>query len=150
EFVRQELNPSFILVRSRRETDYRQMLATTYGGIDQLNRAWGARYPSFEAIPLPAGEWLSGQQRQDYEAFLADRPAEDLFLTGPDYAWAAQSRSLTADRTGVSADPIATGATPPMADLEWRHVVNHATSLRWTFTIRNYIIVWDELVTQGN
>src|SRR5690606_24438638 len=80
EFVRQELNPSFILVRSRRETDYRQMLATTYGGIDQLNRAWGARYPSFEAIPLPAGEWLSGQQRQDYEAFLADRPAEDLFL----------------------------------------------------------------------
>lgn len=146
EFVRQELNPSFIVVGGGQADAFREMLAEVYNGdIAALSKAWGASFAGFEQVPLPQGEWLSGQRRLDYQAFLATRAPADLVLVGPEYAWADHLRALGRSWDGPAARPM-----PPMPQLEWHYVLGHTAELRWAFTTRNYIIVWNELVTQGN
>ncbi len=85
-----------------------------------------------QSEPLPDGKtWLSGPQRRHYQQFLESQPVENLRLVGPEYVF------------GQAALPAAT------AELEYNHVLDHVTSLRWTYTLRNYINVLDELVFQG-
>ena len=145
EFVRQELNPSFIIVAEEHAAEFRDMLAATYpGGALELNQAWRTSYSSHSEVSLPRGEWLSGQRRHDYITFLAAQPPERLTLIGPEYAWADHLRTL-----GRLGDP-ALRPLPPIPQLEWRYALENARRLRWDFTTRNYVIVWDELVTQGD
>ncbi len=147
EFVYEELNPSFVVTAASHAGEFREMLAETYpGGIAELNRAWRSGYERFDDVPLPRGEWLSGQRRLDYEAFLRTLSPEALSLVGPEYAWADHLRDLGHDVDASAAGP----PMPPLAALEWRHVLSHASNLRWSFSIRNYVVVWDELVNQGN
>src|SRR5690606_16088412 len=105
--------------------------------IAQLNQAWQSDYGSFEQIPLPSGQWLSGQQRQDYEQFLSRQPIEQLRLTGPEYAWQSWQQ-----QQGLSSSPM------PVAALEYDYVQRNSGRLRWTFTIRNYVNVFDELILE--
>ena len=145
EFVREELNPSFIVVSPDHADAYRASLRALYPtGVEELNGAWAASYAGFTDVQLPSGEWLSGQRRQDYEAFLRAQPPERLMLVGPEYAWLDHLRS-TGEPIDEAGLPL-----PPMPELEWRYASEHAAGLRWAFTTRNYVVVWDELVTQGH
>ncbi len=138
EFVREELNPSFILFTGQPEA-FRAFLRQAYrDDLAQLNQAWQASFTTFNDIPLPQGEWLGGQRRQDYEQFLDAQSVEQLRLAGPEYAWQdwQQAHRLT--------------PTPmPIAALEYDYVRSHAGGLRWTYAIRNYINVFDELILEG-
>jgi multiple sugar transport system permease protein len=138
EFVRHEINPSFILFTGS-PAAYHAFLQKTYqDDIAQFNKAWQSAFTHFDAIPLPAGQWLSGQPRQDYEQFLAEQPVEQLRLTGPEYAWHTWQRTR-----GQPPTPM------PVAALEYDYVRSHTASLRWTYSVRNYINVFDELVFEG-
>lgn len=144
EFVREELNPSFILVNADQLQTYRAALVATYeNNIEQLNRAWNSTFGAFDEIALPDGKWLSGATRQDYEAFLRTCTPDVFTLTGPEYAWNDYVTSLG---QASAEGPL----LPPVADLEWKYVTENSRSLRWQYTFRNYINVWDGLVTQGN
>ena len=72
EFVRKELNPSFIVVDGATDPQYTAFLHEKFGSkISDL---------------LPDGtKWLSGTQRQAYAEFLRDQPIEQIRLVGPEY-----------------------------------------------------------------
>jgi len=72
EFVRKELNPSFIVVDGATQPQYTAFLREKFGSkISDL---------------LPDGtKWLSGTQRQAYAEFLRDHPIERIRLVGPEY-----------------------------------------------------------------
>ncbi len=138
EFVRQELNPSFILFTGDPK-DYRAFLQQAYGNdLNQLNQVWQSDYQHFEQISLPTGEWLSGRKRQDYEQFLSHQPIEQLRLTSPEYTWHAWQQ-----KQGHVPTPM------PIAAMEYDYVLSNTASLRWTYTIRNYVNVFDELILEG-
>ncbi len=138
EFVRKELNPSFILFTGSPEA-FRTYLKEAYlGDLAQLNKAWQTDLASFDDIALPDGAWLSGRLRQDYEQFLESQPVEAFRLIGPEFAW-------TQWQTARGEPP----SRIPAAAIEYDYVLSHAGSLRWTYTTRNYINVFDELIFEG-
>lgn len=138
EFVRQELNPSFILFTGDPQK-YTDFLEQAYrNDIAQLNRSWQSHFDRIGQIPLPAGEWLSGQQRQDYEQFLSTQPIELLRLTGPEYAWQQWQQEHGQAPTAM-----------PLAALAYDYVQRNSGKLRWTYTLRNYVNVFDELILEG-
>lgn len=138
EFVRQELNPSFIHFTGPAAT-YQAFLRQAYqDDISQLNRAWQAGFARFDDILLPAGQWLGGQMRQDFEQFLAAQSVEQLRLIGPEYAWHDWQQ-----QHGQPPTPM------PVAALEYDHVQSNAGALRWRYITRNYINVFDELILEG-
>ena len=88
EFVRNELNPSFVLLEGVAEEAYRAFLRDKYSGdVQAMGRLWGASVESFDAVALPAGQWLQRARRQDYLDFLLTLPPERYRLVGPEYAW---------------------------------------------------------------
>lgn len=138
EFVREELNPSFILFTGQPEV-FREFIRQAYrDDLAQLNQAWQTAFSTFDDIPLPRGEWLGGQLRQDYEQFLDVQPIEQLRLTGPEYAWQDWQRENQLAPTLM-----------PVAELEYDHVRTHAGALRRAYSVRNYVNVLDELVVEG-
>jgi multiple sugar transport system permease protein len=154
EFVDEELNPSFVILRDVAPHVYTAFLEDLYGDIDALNRAWASTYEAFDDIPLPTGEWLEGAARTDYAAFIETQPPETYLLTGPTYAWQnwlrhrydylrdlRQAHEITYARF--------TDVPMPMPDLEYAFVQKHAAKLRFTYMKRNYINVIDALVLQG-
>lgn len=103
-------------------------------GIDQ------AQYDAFltdqlgldRSWPLPDGrQWLAGAPRDAYTQFIRSLPPENLRLVGPEF---------TVNQADLPA---------AIAAMEYRYVLENAGSLRWAYTIRNYINVLDELVFQG-
>jgi len=73
---------------------FRLWLAGRYGSIETLNQAWGGRFDTFDAIPLPAGErfadfgpranslYLPETESDliDFQKFASDRMADTLLL----------------------------------------------------------------------
>lgn len=138
EFVREELNPSFILYTGPAER-FRAFIRQAYqGDLDQLNKAWQTSLTQFDEIALPGGEWLNGERRRDYEQFLAEQPVEQLRLVGPEYTWREWQQSQ-----GMSSSAM------PIAAMEWDYVRSNTASLRWACAVRNYINVFDELLFAG-
>jgi multiple sugar transport system permease protein len=125
-YVRNVLNPSFIVIDGLTPEAYRSFLQTQRVDADYLARA-----------TPPDGRWLTGREREYFERYLAqlDRP-ERMRLVGPEYAWA-------------DAYPEHPGLAVALAALEQTYVAEHAGSLRWDFATRNYVNVWRELTVQG-
>lgn len=118
EFVRKELNPSFIILPDATQAQYDAFVRDHLDGD--------------VTYPLPDGRsWLSGEERQAYQQFIDAQPVEALRLIGPEYEF------------GQASLPGA------MAAMEYDYVIDNAASLRWTYSVRNYINVFDELVFQG-
>lgn len=126
-FVRDFVNPSFVLVEGLTQAEYDASLAGL--GVDEAFRA-------SSASRVPNGRWLAGREREYYERFLAEVAPSRLRLTGPEFAWSERSADA-----------------PPMqlvlAELERTYVADHAWQIRWAFLARNYINVWEELTVQG-
>lgn len=161
EFVRKELNPSFVLVRDDSEQSvkaWRELLREKYEEIDILNSAWAAKwdtkYARFEEIELPSGQWIAGAARADYKQFLETRPDEALMIIGPDFAWRdwlvrkyGKLEDLTqAHQAGYASFEV---SRLPLAQLDYQYAVANARHLRFTYAVRNYINVFDELFSRG-
>lgn len=153
-FVRDQLNPSFVLLHSTELGPYRSYLAERYGSVENLNRAWSRSYASFAEIALPAGEWLAGAARADYRAFLQTRAPESYRLTGPEYSWTdwlasryptveALNRSHGSSHTALAQAPF------PADQLEWQWVMSRPGAIRTTAATRNFAMVFRELLGQG-
>ncbi|MEM8781740.1 MAG: carbohydrate ABC transporter permease [Planctomycetota bacterium] len=135
DYLRQELNPTFITVNGGPGEDvkaeWHRFLHDTYGGVAALNRLWGSEFGAIEDAPLTghgAQPWLRGPQRQDYLRFLDRQPDERLNVLHVGLAFES-------------------GDQPSLS--EWRYVRAHAGQLRRQFAFRNYVNVWDELAGEG-
>lgn len=154
DFATNELNASFIATRGVPNEDYRQFLSERYGEIGQLNETWGGQYGAFDDILLPRDRWLPGAERQDYRDFLLTLPPEAWELSGPEYAWRQHlleiHGSLDAINTALNTNYSEIEEIfPPIAQLEFEHVSANTGGLRWTYSVRNYINVFDELFLRG-
>jgi multiple sugar transport system permease protein len=118
-FVGAELNCSFIVLDGVSQSDYAAFQRDRIGRQDAL----------FE---LPDGSrWIHGEERDVYERFLEAQPPQRYRLVGPEF----RLKDLHLPET-----------VPAM---EYQYAMEHRASLRWTYSIRNYITVFDELVMQG-
>ncbi|MGE9294174.1 MAG: hypothetical protein ACQKBW_11215, partial [Puniceicoccales bacterium] len=150
EYVGSELNPSFILTKGVEPATYQRFLSKRYGAdIGTLNQVWGETvYAGFSGITLPRGEYLSGQQRRDYRAFLDTLPPESWELTGPEYAWVDWLRQHHENGEVLSqaygeSYPNIEYAWLPQAQLEYQYTREHAGQLRRQFAARNFVNVID-------
>ncbi len=154
EFVRDEINPSFVLLVDVDDGDYRDYLKDLYGTIDELNTAWAADKTDFAEISLPAGEWLSGSRRADYHDFFVELDPDAYRLYGPEFAFREWLEDTYGNIENLN-ERYGTDYTdyqdvfPPMAELELDHVLAHTGSLRWTYSVRNFINVADALFLRG-
>ncbi|MEM6391591.1 MAG: carbohydrate ABC transporter permease [Planctomycetota bacterium] len=125
-YVRETLNPAFVTIDGLTEEAYRGFL-----------RSEGVPAEFVASATPPDGRWLTGQEREYFERFMAqlDRP-ERIRLVGPEFAWA-------------EAHPEHPAFQVTLAALERGYVIDQAGSLRWDFVRRNYINVWRELTVQG-
>lgn len=139
EFVRKEVNPNFVVFTGDKMAFVTFLQQAYQHHLPKLNDAWHSDYSSFDQIALPDGQhWLSGQHRLDYQEFLDAQPIEQLRLTGPEYAWRDWQVSQN-----LTPQPI------PAAAMEYAYVLNHTGALRWTYTIRNYLNVLDQMLFEG-
>jgi ABC-type glycerol-3-phosphate transport system permease component len=155
QFVRRDLHPSFVVLRNVPHSAYASFLTERYKTIDALNKAWGARHANFTSIPLPAGGWLRGMERQDYVDFLQLQPPDTYRIVGPEYAWREWLRekhgTIEAANAAMKTSHASFDTVPmPIEQQEFRYVTDHAGSLRWKLATSNYRFVASELFVQGD
>ena len=154
EFVLLELNPAFVVLEGVDAATFQSELETKYGTIDQLNRVWHADYAAFDAVELPAGEWLSGARRGDYREFLEKQDPGNFSLVGAEYAWrhwlARRYESIEALNDAHAASwQSFDEVRMPQDELEYDHVTAHAGALRWRYATHNFVNVINELFLRG-
>ncbi len=154
EFVREELNPSFVLLEGVEDEAFREHLRKAYGTVEDLNLAWGTEVRDFSQLRLPVGEWLRGAPRGDYLSFLLEQQPETYRLAGPEFAWRDWLRREYGEigkLNEVYGTDYASFAEVhmPLAELEKRFVEANSGRLRWTYATRNYVNVIDELFLRG-
>lgn len=154
EFVREEINPSFILLDGVPASEFHAYLEELHATIADLNYTWRSEYDSFEDVPLPAGEWLRGSFRSDYHEFLLERDPEEYLLAGPEFAWrdwlAATYGSVGRlnEVWGTAYDSFAR-VHMPIEEVEKSFVNDSSGRIRFQYSIRNYINVFDALFLRG-
>jgi multiple sugar transport system permease protein len=120
EFASQELHPSFIVLTDVTQEEYDAFVASRHVGQQPVS------------YMLPDGRrWLSGLEREIYQEFIETQPVEKWLLVGPEFEFGQETFSLA------------------QAAMEHQYVIANANTLRWTYSLRNYINVFDELVFQG-
>ncbi len=154
EFVREDLNPSFVVLEGVGDDDFREFLVGLYDTIDALNLVWGTKHPSFDAIFLPNGEWLAGSHRTDYHEFLIEQDPATYVLVGPEFAWTdwLEETYGSVDALNEMAGTQYTSFSDvliPMPAIEMAYVLDNRTSLRFTYAVRNFINVFDALFIHG-
>ena len=155
QFVRRDLNPSFVVLQNVPQSTYAAGLAQRYKTIDALNKAWATRHADFASVPLPDGRWLRGLERQDYIDFLQRQPPETYRIVGPEYAWRRWLRERfgtieAANRAMGTSHGSFDGAPMPVEGQELRYVTRNAAALRWNLATNNYRFVAAELFVQGD
>ena len=144
EYVRELLSPSFIAIADPAEQlpAYRAFLRQEHNSPAALAEAWGQPITSFEQVQLPSRRWLTGGEQQDYLNFLLTLEPDAWRLDDPETAWLDWQADKLPDPTPLPLHAV-------MPQLEHQYAVDHAASLRWDYATRNFINVWDELVTEG-
>jgi multiple sugar transport system permease protein len=154
EYVKEQLNSSFVVLRNVPVAEYRNYLREKYATIEQLNEVWGLEYRGFSTIEFPAGEWLNGSVREDYRDFLVQQAPETWRLVGAEYRWRDWLRERY-DQVGALNEAYGTDYAEfaevriPMAQLEKQHVQANSGGLRWDYAVRNYVNVFDQLFLEG-
>lgn len=167
EFVRTVLNPVFVKIDRSAEAVYQEYLKRKYAGdLALLNARHHQKYASFAQISLPLIMPDSGLAKSDWKAFLEGwkdpqkenqivaAPLSSLQITGPDFAF----REYLKQRHGSLAEAnhaLGTHFTSwetvdmPQHAAQYLDFQNMKSSLRWQFTVRNYVDVWNYLVVNG-
>jgi multiple sugar transport system permease protein len=142
QFVRDELNLSFIRLDSGLADAYRELLTglPNYPNIAAYNRLHDTTYESFAAVPFPvsAPGTLIGQD--DWSMFLGDReacPSERIEVYGP--------RQHFLD----SMAPEQGGGILPLAEADRADFLKRRKAIRWEEIRRNYIHITDYVLLHG-
>lgn len=165
DFVRNELNCSFVVLDGSATDAFRSFLRERYGTADALNRAWlagpggrgeGAFRPvrSLDEIELPRGQWLRGARRVDYAEFLHSRDPAQWRLVGPEFAWRdwLKARYGTVEALNAAHETELRSfdeARMPVDEMEYAHVLKAPGALRWTYATRNFRVVMREMLLRG-
>lgn len=154
EYVREQLNSSFVVLQNVPVSEYRSYLREKYPTIKQLNEVWGATYSGYGEIKLPSGRWLNGSSREDYRDFLIQQPPENWRLVGAEYRWRdwlrTQHEHIGALNEVYGTDYADFSEVPlPMAQMEKQYVQESSGGLRWAYAVRNYVNVFDQLFLEG-
>jgi multiple sugar transport system permease protein len=119
QFVDEELNCSFIVLDGVSQEQYAAFQR------DVLKRPG-------KAFELTDGSrFIRGEERDVYEQFLGTQAPERLRLVGPEYRLERMNVPQT------------------LAAMQYQYAMDHKGSLRWAYSVRNYVTVYDELVLQG-
>ena len=165
EYVRTLLNLLWIRADATAGKPYREFLKAKYQTVEALNRNYGTRHASFDAVPLIGEPPDGGAALSDWEAFLqgwtdpdtkaAHRlPAESIYIHSTDFQFRdfLKARHGTIEKAGA-----ALGASwadwveimPPQRDLHYLAFREQTGALRWEFITRNYRTVVDYILLHG-
>lgn len=150
QFVREELNASFIRLDAGLADAYRKWLSRQrqYANIDEINKAYSTSYKSFDRIAFSTTVPKRPMIRTDWETFVKDRQAcssDGIEVYGPRQAFEA----FIAERRSVPADQVGPVVMPfPAAD--YQDAMADKAALRWEFTTRNYKHVLDYILLHGH
>jgi len=164
-FLRQIVNPVWLRIDPSAQSDFTQFLRQRYDdNIAALNAQYGTSWSNFDAILLPSALPAAGMPATDWRSFIEGwrsetgetlrAPSQSLSLTGPDFQF---REFLRARYASVDAVEAATGArlaswetvAMPVQAAQYRDFLEMRNWLRWEFTVRNYISVWNYIVVNG-
>ena len=149
EYVRHDLNLSFIRIDKSVTKSFQQFLRDRYDGdIGELNRYWASSHADFASVSLPRRLPRQGRAQIDLAEFVRSTeacPLEALSIHGPRQGF----EQFVADRRGVAVGNF--GPLPlPVEALDYQDFQRQKTRLRWEFVKRNYVAVFDYILTHGN
>jgi len=165
-FVRGVLNPVYLRVDASAAPAFQAYLRARYrDDIAALNQRRGTAVASFEEIAFPSTRPAEGVEKTDWDGFLEgwtdeatgirhQLPIESVQLMGPDFAF----RDFLLQRYGSLAgmnDKLGTahatwGVVPmPQQSAQYADFQGMRGWLKWYFTTRNYVDVWNYLVVNG-
>lgn len=164
-FVRQTLNGLWVRVDQQAAPDYHAYLAARYGRIDRLNYTYQAEYDDFAAVPLPGDIRLTGARATDWDAFLRGWEDPDtgalyqpsvlhVSINAPDFWFQDFLSTAYGSITALNAawdtayHDFGSIAMPQQA-AHFDAFMQQRASLRWEFSIRNYLAVMDYLFFHG-
>lgn len=148
KFVRNEIKLKFIRLDDSLEKPFRDFLAEQYSSISDFNRLHKTDLSDLSQVPFPknidGAQWLS----VDFEKFVKSEkfcPPESLSIYDPN----DEFKEYLAGKYGKVPDDYP-GLGPVQAATEWQDCMRNSASVRWEFTKRNYIQVFDYLGMHGN
>lgn len=156
KFVRENLPFRYMRIGAGAVTSYREYLAGRYkGNIAKLNKLHGAKYRSFDTIPLPASLPSKGSALVDWMEFIAKKVPISLIRVANTENFYREH--LHREFGSVEAVNRAFGThhssleeiMPPVHISDWRWVSMHAGALRKDFFTRNYLLVIDYVLLHG-
>ncbi|GAT35223.1 multiple sugar transport system permease protein [Terrimicrobium sacchariphilum] len=165
-FVRNVLNPVFLQVDSGRALEFRSYLKAKYrGDIAAFNERRGTAVTSFEEVVFPTTRPRQSIEKTDWDGFLEgwtddatgsryQLPIEGIRLTGPDFAFREYlgqrygSLARMNEMLGTAHSTWGVVAMPQQA-AQFVDFQKMQGWLKWYFTTRNYIDVWNYLVVNG-
>ena len=150
QFVREELGLAFIRLDPAATDVYQKFLARQpryADGIENLNKAYGTTYRSFDQVPLLRSVPVVPIIREDWSAFVKapDCPLENVEVYGPRQAF----EQFVAERRGVGVETISP-LRMPTEQADYHELINHTGRYRWEFFRRNYLLVFDYILLHGN
>ncbi|MCF7837163.1 MAG: ABC transporter permease subunit [Candidatus Marinimicrobia bacterium] len=154
DHARTMLHPAFIRVAQPAPV-FQDFLRARHPTIAALNERWQTAYTDFTEIEMPGEkEWLAGGRRRDYDAFLATRPPEELYLVGPEYAWQDWLQAAYGSLTALNAD-FGTAYTDwaecplPIDHAEAAFVLANRGVLRRELAANNFVNVLVAVLLEG-
>ena len=165
QFVRNTLNLLWIRAAPEAVPMYRRFLKAKYGSVDVLNRNYGTSYRSFSDIPLVDEPPSGGVALSDWDALISGWkdpdtgelhavPVEQLRIHSVEFLF----RDYLEKKYGsieMANGALGTSWTgwpdvyPPQCESHYADFLGKRRSLRWEFTTRNYVAVWDYMVLHG-
>ena len=166
DFVRNITNMAWLRLSPSAAAGYHDYLTAKYDGkISLLNSRYGTTYASFADVPMSETLPLTGAEKSDWKGYidgwknaethqLMAAPIEAISVYGPDFAFRDFLKAKYQTLDGMNA-ALGTKYTTwdviqmPQQQLQYKEFLTMQGSLRWMFTTRNYVDVWNYLVVNG-
>jgi ABC-type glycerol-3-phosphate transport system permease component len=160
-FVREALNPQFIVIDEGGRKGYAAFLERRYGTLEALNGLYAAAgqnaFGAFSDVPFPADRTRSSAALTDFSDFLRDRellPGAAIGVDTPETRWRTfvLAKYGTADAAGRShgrAYQDSAAIRMPQAEGDYAHCAEHRVALRGYFVRRNFVMVFDYIFLYG-
>lgn len=144
EYVRQDVDLTFVRLSPAQAANYRAFLRDRYGTVEEYNRQTGRNVASFEDVEFPAALPKNRAEQVDWEEFLRDAtlcPLEAISLHTPRHDF----EDYLAAQTGGTLRQLG-DVKLPVAAADYRDCMENTSDLRWEFTTRNYKQVFDYVI----
>ncbi len=165
-FVRNVVNPAFLQVDPGAAPAFQAYLRAKYrSDIVAFNQRRGTSLASFDEVSFPTTRPADGLGKTDWDGFLEGwtdeaagirhvLPIEAVKLAGPDFAFREYLRqrygNLAAMNDRLGTAHSSWGVVPmPQQSVQFADFQGMQGWLKWYFTTRNYVDVWNYLVVNG-